>query len=115
MLLFTALGHFMFVNGMARMIPDNIPYKVLIVQATGIIEIAFAIALLLPKYSYIAGILLIIFFLLILPANIKASMDGLNYQTGLLDGKGLSYLWFRVPLQMLFIIWVYFSAVKDIL
>jgi hypothetical protein len=27
------------------------------------------------------------------------------------DGNGLNYLWFRVPLQILFIVWVYFSLI----
>ncbi|AWW00884.1 DoxX family protein [Arcticibacterium luteifluviistationis] len=112
MLFFTALGHFMFTKGMAAMIPAFLPMKTELVYATGILEILFAIGLVYPKYSYLTGILLILFFILILPSNIKAAVDGLNYQTGELDGHGLSYLWFRVPLQLLFIIWVYFSAVK---
>lgn len=112
MLLFTALGHFMFTKGMASMIPTIIPFKTELVYATGLMEILFAIGLIYPKYSYLTGVTLIIFFILILPSNIKASIDGLNYQTGKLDGQGLSYLWFRVPLQILFILWVFFSAVK---
>lgn len=112
MLLFTALGHFMFTKGMAGMIPAIIPFKTELVYLTGVMEVFFAIGLIYPKYSYLTGVTLIIFFILILPSNIKASMDGLNYQTGQLDGKGLSYLWFRVPLQILFILWVFFSALK---
>lgn len=30
------------------------------------------------------------------------------------DGPGARYLWFRVPLQGLFIAWVYFSAVSPV-
>ena len=48
------------------------------------------------------------FFILILPSNIYASVKKINYQKATLDGPGLSYLWFRMPLQVFFIGWVYF-------
>ncbi len=112
MLGFTAIGHFAFVDGMAAMIPNIFPFKKEIVFATGLLEIAFAIGLLFPKYQVLTGWALIAFFILILPANIKASMENLNYQTGEANGPGLSYLWFRVPLQVLFIVWVYLSAIR---
>jgi hypothetical protein len=45
-----------------------------------------------------------------LPANIKAAINNINYQTGALNGNGPSYLWFRIPLQLFFIFWVYHFA-----
>ena len=112
MLLFTALGHFLFIEGMSKMIPSFIPLKSPIVILTGMFEIILAIGLLLPNYQKTTGWVLIIFLLLMLPANIKASLENLNYQTGTYDGKGLSYLWFRIPLQLFFIAWVHFSSIK---
>ena len=112
MLLFTALGHFLFIDGMSKMIPNFIPLKSSIVILTGVFEIILAIGLLLPNYQKTTGWVLIIFLLLMLPANIKASLENLNYQTGTYDGKGLSYLWFRIPLQLFFIAWVHFSSIK---
>ncbi|MCG7501595.1 hypothetical protein MHM83_06900 [Tenacibaculum sp. Mcav3-52] len=112
MLLFTALGHFLFTDGMSKMIPNFIPLKPTLVLATGILEIILAIGLLLPVYQKTTAWILIFFLLLMLPANIKASLENLNYQTGTYNGKGLSYLWFRIPLQLFFIAWVYFSTLK---
>ncbi|MDO6437103.1 hypothetical protein Q4534_06785 [Cyclobacterium sp. 1_MG-2023] len=112
MLLFTALGHFMFTEGMAMMIPDFLPYKKELVYFTGIIEIFGAIGLLLSQFRTVTAYLLILFFLLILPANIKAAMEQIDYQEANHGGSGLTYLWFRVPLQILFIAWVYFSSIK---
>ena len=40
------------------------------------------------------------------------SMENINYQTGELDGSGLEYLWFRIPLQLIFIGWVYITTFK---
>ena len=113
MLAFTAIAHFAFAEGMTAMIPSFLPMKEQLVTITGVMEFLFAIALLLPNYRTVTGWLLIAFFLAILPANIKASLEHINYQTGTTDGPGLMYLWFLIPLQLFFIFWVYFSAVKS--
>lgn len=112
MLLFTASAHFVFTQGMAMMIPDFIPYKIPIVYFTGIIEIAAAIGLFMPNIRMLTAWMLIAFFLCMLPANIYAAIKQVDYQNGTFDGHGLPYLWFRVPLQILFIAWTYLSAIK---
>lgn len=112
MLCFTAIGHFVFTKGMSMMIPQFIPFKTNFVYLTGLFEILLAIGLLFPKFKVISGWSLIVILLLMLPANIYASIHHVNYQKGTFEGNGLSYLWFRVPLQLLFIIWTYFSSVR---
>ena len=73
-----------------------------------------AIGLLIPMLSKNIGwILILIFFIAILPANIKAAMENINYQTGELDGNGPDYLWFRIPFQILLIVWVYFTTIRS--
>jgi len=114
MLVFTAIGHFAFTKGMAMMIPPMIPFKTTLIYLTGIFEILMAICLLIPKLGHLTGWVLILFFVLMLPANIYASFHEINYQKGTFDGHGLLYLWFRIPLQVLFIVWVYLSSVKSI-
>ncbi|WP_461532007.1 DoxX family protein [Sinomicrobium sp.] len=111
MLVFTAIGHFAFTKGMSLMIPEFIPFKTEIVYLTGIAEIAFAIGLLLPNYRVITAWSLIIFLILVLPANIWAAIKQLDYQRATFDGNGLAYLWFRIPLQILFIVWTYLLAI----
>lgn len=111
MLCFTALGHFMFTDGMAMMMPEFIPFKKEMVYFTAIIEICGAIGLHFSQFRTLTGWLLILFFVMILPANIKAAIDQVDYQNATFDGKGLNYLWFRVPLQIFFIIWIYFSSI----
>ncbi|WP_308993728.1 hypothetical protein QLS71_015160 [Mariniflexile litorale] len=112
MLVFTAIGHFVFTKGMSMMIPRFIPFKESFVHLTGIFEILLVIGLLIPKLKVISGWTLIIFLLLMLPANIYASINNVNYQKGTFDGNGLAYLWFRIPLQILFIIWTYISTIR---
>ncbi len=112
MLIFTALAHFAYNKGMVMMMPEFIPYKREIVYFTGVIEILAAIGLLLPNVRVHAAWLLILYFVLLLPANINAAIKHIDYQKGNFEGSGLNYLWFRVPLQVLFIIWTYISAIR---
>ncbi|WP_282112813.1 DoxX family protein [Maribacter stanieri] len=112
MLLFTAIGHFAFTKGMPMMIPKIIPFKESIIYLSGILEILLALGLIIPKFQIVSGWALIVFLLLMLPANIYASLNHVNYQKGTFDGNGLIYLWFRIPLQFLFIIWAYISAIR---
>jgi uncharacterized membrane protein len=112
MLLFTAIGHFAFTEGMAMMLPPIIPFKMGVIYFTGVIEIAASVGLLIPKLKVLTGWMLILFFILIIPANIHAAVNHVDYQNATTEGNGLAYLWFRVPLQVLFIVWTYLSAVN---
>jgi uncharacterized membrane protein len=110
MMVFTSIGHFIYTRGMAMMLPSFIPFKKEIVYITGVLEIASAAGLLIPATRTITASLLIIFFIVLTPANIKAAIKHLNMEKGTYDGSGPKYLWFRVPLQVLFIVWVYWSC-----
>ena len=112
MLVFTAIAHFIFTKGMSMMLPNFIPFKTEIIYFTGILEISAAIGLFIPSFRVVTAWLLIIFFILILPANIYAAIKHIDYQKGTFNGNGLRYLWFRIPLQILFILWTYLSAIK---
>jgi uncharacterized membrane protein len=112
MLLFTSIAHFAFTKGMSMMLPDIIPYKTEAIYLTGIIEIVIAIGLLVPGFTVPAAWFLIVFFILLLPANIYAAVRHIDYEKATFAGNGPGYLWFRIPLQVLFIVWTYLSAIK---
>ena len=112
LLLFTEAGHFIYPDGMALMLPGFIPYKLEVIYVTGIIEILAAIGLLIPRYHKLTAWLLILFLVLILPANIYAAIHHVNLKTAANDGRGVNYLWFRIPLQLLFIAWAYYFGIK---
>src|SRR5688500_10612772 len=112
MLLFTAIGHFAFTEGMTLMMPDFIPFKKELVYITGVIEICAAIGLVFFRLQRVTAWLLILFFLLILLANINAAIKNIDYQTGSNTGHGVTYLWFRIPLQIFFIAWTYFFGIR---
>jgi len=108
MLLFTGSSHFFKTAEMVQMMPDFLPYKIQLVYFTGALELAFAIALVFPRYSKWITIALILFFFAILPANIIGSFKKVH-----LGGmeNGTAYLYFRIPLQFLFIGWAYYFGI----
>ena len=113
MMIVTGIAHFAFTKGMAMMLPEFMGQRELIIYATGVLEFAAAAGLLLPKFRVLTGWLLILFFVLLLPANIYAAQNHINLKTAGHDGDGPAYLWFRIPLQVFFIVWVYLSAIKS--
>lgn len=102
MLLLTGVAHFVSTDAMAQMVPAFLPGAFAIVYATGILELVAA-ALLLARVTRSTpwlGWALAAFFLALLPANIYSAVA----QVGL-GGHGPAYLWFRIPLQIVFIGW----------
>jgi uncharacterized membrane protein len=112
MLCFTAMGHFMFTKGMSMMIPPFIPFKKALIYGTGILEIILALGLLFLPIRPYAGYALILFFIIITPANIYAATQHIDIEKGTFTGPATPYLWFRIPLQLLFIGWVYYFSVS---
>jgi len=111
MLWFASLGHFMFTKGMVMMMPAFIPFKGALVYLTGVMEIMLGALLIVNTTRHIAGIILLIMFVVMLPANINAAIKHVDFEKATYDGSGTGYLWFRIPLQLLFIAWVlYFSV-----
>jgi uncharacterized membrane protein len=113
MLLYTAIAHFKFNKGMAMTLPDFIPMKAGVVYFTGLIKIAAAIGLIIDGTHYLTAILLVMFFILILPANIIGAKQKVDIEQANHEGYGIGYLWFRVPLQLFFIGWVIYFAILN--
>ena len=109
MLIFTGIAHFTMTETLIQMLPDFIPLKKETVYLTGILEISASIGLLIQRLSKLTSILLIMFFLAILPANIVGSIKQVDFG-GM--AKGVSHLYFRIPLQLLFIFWTYYFGIR---
>ena len=99
MLVVTGVTHFTSTGALAAMVPPVFPAPVGLVYATGVAELVLA-GLLLARPTPALGWTLILMFVALLPANVYGAMQGVG-----LGGHGLAYLWFRIPLQILFIIW----------
>jgi uncharacterized membrane protein len=106
MLVFTASAHFTKMkHDLVRMMPDWIPQPMALIYFTGLCEIAGAIGLLVPGLRQGAGIALIVFFIVVFPANVKAARTGVG-----LGGKRATPLWLRTSMQVLFIALTWWSA-----
>jgi uncharacterized membrane protein len=106
MLLFTASAHFTAMkDDLIKMVPQQFPYPRQIVLITGILEILGAIGLLIPFTRLAAGICLAALFVAMVPANINAARKAIP-----LRGQTATPLWFRIPMQALFIALALWSA-----
>lgn len=111
-IIFTGLSHFKFQKGMAMMIPEYIPGKMFWVYATGFIEIAAGIGLMIPSIREITAILLIIFYVLVFIANINSSKKNINIFKGDFTGPGMNYLYKeRIPMQIILIAWTWYFGI----
>ena len=106
MLVFTASAHFTKMNhDLARMMPDWILRPMALIYFTGVCEMAGAIGLLVPSVRQAAGLALVVFFVLVFPANVKAARTGVA-----VGGKRATPLWLRASMQVLFITLTWWSA-----
>lgn len=85
-------------SDLVRMVPPAFPQKEWIVTFTGMLEIAGAIGILLPAFSAVASVCLILLLIAMLPANIYAAHSNLT-----IGGKPVPKLPVRVGIQLIFI------------
>lgn len=105
MVLFTASAHFTALKeDLIKMVPRFFPAPRQIVFATGLLEIAGVVGLLIPPVRTAAGICLALLFVAMFPANINAALRQVP-----LHGRPATPLWLRLPMQVLFIalaVWI---------
>ena len=111
MLIATGISHFTNAEEMVAMMPDFVPAKREVIYFTGACELAAVIGLVWNKTARLASILLIVFFVLVLPANIAGSLKSVDF--GGME-YGPWYLLFRVPLQVFFIWWVWWFGFRKL-
>ena len=109
MLNVTGISHFTNTNDMVAMMPDFMPAKRELVYFTGVIELLAVVGLLWSKTARLASILLIIFFVLVLPANIAGSLKSVQF--GGME-YGPWYLLFRILLQIFLIWWTWYFGLR---
>ena len=109
MLIVTGISHFTNTGEMVAIMPDFMPAKRELVYFTGVIELLAVVGLLWSKTARLASILLIILFVLVLPANIAGSLKSVQF--GGME-YGPWYLLFRIPLQIFFIWWIWYFAIR---
>lgn len=107
--LFTAIGHFVLTAPMVRMLPAWVPQRELLVYLTGLLEIAIAIGLFLPRLRPMAGVAAAAVLVLFFPANIYAAINHVPMGG---HAWGPSYLLIRGPLQMVLFTWAWWFTIR---
>ena len=104
---FFVMGLVHFIDGpeLAKITP--LPFALEIVWITGVMELIFAIFLLIPKYRRKTGILLGVYLLAVLPANINMAVNNITLSGEIVEPW---LLWLRVGLQFPFIAWILWAT-----
>jgi uncharacterized membrane protein len=87
------------------MVPPWIPAPRVMVYFTGVCELLGAVGLTIPSLRHAASIALIVFFIVVFPANVHAARSGAT-----LGGRPATSLWLRAPMQVLFIALTWWST-----
>jgi len=105
---FVVAGTFHFLNPerYLEIMPPYLPAPKLLVAVSGAGEITGGIGLLIPTLRRLAGWGLVALLIAVFPANIYILQHAGQFHLS------SSILWARLPLQGVFIAWVWFAAIK---
>jgi len=105
--LVAGLNHFSNPNFYVSIMPPYLPLQEELAYISGILEVLGALALLFSRTRRIAGYSLIILLVMIFPANIHMAIHP-EYFPNFTPFT----IYMRLPLQFLFISWVYWAAIR---
>jgi uncharacterized membrane protein len=109
MFLFTGVSHFTSMKyDFAAMIPAPLPNDLWVIYLTGVLEIAGAIGLLIPRTRKLVGVCLAMYLVAVFPANVYAALNEVP-----LRGEAPAPLWVRTLMQLLYIGMVWWTSVKE--
>ena len=107
---FVGVFHVIKPEQLSYMISGLLPQPEFWVILTGFIEILLAVVLLIPRFQRIAGWAIIVYLLMVFPANIHVAIENLPPPGGL--PASAWYVWSRLFFQPLYMLWVYYAALK---
>lgn len=103
------IAHFVVPRTYASIIPDALPGHLPLVYASGAAELLGALGTMHPRTRRPAGWLLIGTLVVVFPANVNMALDPDQYSV---PGGRVSLI-ARLPLQALFVYWVWLATIKD--
>lgn len=99
------IGHFVFTDAFTSIVPPYVSFPREVVLATGVCEIAGALALLVPRLRSLAGLALIALTVCVTPVHIEMLIHADSYRA-----LGLPVLWARLLFQPVFVCIVWAST-----
>ena len=106
--LVAGMNHFSNPNFYVSIMPPYLPLQTELAYIAGILEVLGAVGLLFARTRRMAGYSLIILLVIIFPANIHMAV----YPEYFPHYSPFS-IYLRLPLQFMFISWVYWAAVRN--
>lgn len=108
MFVFTGSTHFSSMrHDYLAMMPTMLPRHMAFIYLTGVLEIAGGVGLLVPTTRRLAGVGLIMLLIAMFPANVSATLNEVPFR-----GEPPTSLWLRTPIQLAFVLSVWWSAVR---
>ncbi len=104
------INHFVFPQTYVTAVPDVLGAQLALVYLSGVAEIAGGLGTMHARTRRAAGWLLVATLVAIYPANVHMAIHPDRYP-GIPGGRVT--LMARLPLQILFIYWVWLAALKD--
>lgn len=102
------LNHFLNPDFYLAIMPDYLPAHTELVYASGVAEMLGAAAVMYPPTRRLGGWFLIAVLVGVFPANVHMALNPEDYP----DIPSWTLL-YRLPLQALFIYWVWLAALRD--
>lgn len=107
--LFTGTSHFTSMKyDFAAMIPAPLPNDLWVIYLTGVLEVAGAIGLLIPRTRKLAGVCLAVYLVAVFPANVYAALNEVPIR-----GEAPTPLWVRGPMQLLYVGMLWWTSIKE--
>jgi uncharacterized membrane protein len=102
--------HFVAPEAFEQIVPPYLPWPLALVYVSGFFEILGGCGFLIPRLRRAAGWGLIALLIAVFPANLHMAVNDVA-----VNGKHWSplALWGRLPLQAVFIVWVWWCARDD--
>ncbi len=101
-------NHFFSTAFYLHIMPSYLPWQLLLIYLSGLVEIILGIALLIPTCTQMAAWGLIALLIAVLPANIHMAV---NYD--LYPEYSVAALWVRLPLQIVLMGWAYWYTLAN--
>lgn len=104
--LFAGANHVRAPEGYLPIMPPYLPWPMMLILVSGLAEMAGGLGMLIPATRRLAGISLILLLIAVFPANIYMAMHQIQLPQLAVP---IALLWVRLPLQVLFIVWVWWA------
>lgn len=110
MFLLAGVLHNIYREGIYLTYPNFLPqqFKIRLVFAIGDLQFAFAMAFVLTELARTLSVVVLMYLLIALFTQVNACAKKISIKRGNYTGKGLGYLFYKIPEQIFIIAWVYY-------